>query len=70
MTALEISSPSETEPEAPGMDLLLRVRNLCKHFPVFSRGFFKKQIATIRAVDQVSFDLKRGETLGLVGESV
>ncbi len=69
MTALEVSSCSETEPEVPGTDLLLRVRNLCKHFPVFSRGFFKKQIATIRAVDQVSFDLKRGETLGLVGES-
>jgi oligopeptide/dipeptide ABC transporter ATP-binding protein len=48
---------------------LLQVRNLCKHFPVFSQGLVRKQTGLIKAVDQVSFDLHRGETLGLVGES-
>lgn len=48
---------------------LLQVRNLCKHFPIMSKGFGRKQIGAIKAVDQVSFDLRRGETLGLVGES-
>ena len=48
---------------------LLEVRGLCKHFPIFSKGFFRKQVGAVRAVDDVSFDLRRGETLGLVGES-
>jgi oligopeptide/dipeptide ABC transporter ATP-binding protein len=48
---------------------LLQVRNLCKHFPIMSKGFSRKQIGAVKAVDDVSFDLKRGETLGLVGES-
>ncbi len=48
---------------------LLEVRNLCKHFPVFSQGFVKRQIGLVRATDDVSFDLYPGETLGLVGES-
>ncbi len=48
---------------------LLQVRNLCKFFPIKGKGFFKKTVATVRAVDDVSFDLMPGETLGLVGES-
>ena len=48
---------------------LLEVRGLCKHFPIYSKGFFHKPIGAVRAVDNVSFDLHRGETLGLVGES-
>jgi len=48
---------------------ILSVRGLCKHFPVFDKGFFKKQIGLIKAVDDVSFDLTAGETLGVVGES-
>lgn len=48
---------------------LLSVRGLCKHFPVMSRGFRSRQVAVIKAVDEVSFDLAPGETLGLVGES-
>jgi len=48
---------------------LLQVRGLCKHFPIFSKGFLRKRIGTVKAVDKVSFDLHRGETLGLVGES-
>ena len=48
---------------------LLEVRHLCKHFPIFGKGFFRKQIGAVKAVDDVNFDLYRGETLGLVGES-
>ena len=48
---------------------ILEVKNLCKYFPVYSRGFFNRPIATIKAVDQVSFELQPGKTIGLVGES-
>ncbi len=54
---------------APEIRPLLSVRGLCKHFPVMSRGFRSRQLAVIKAVDDVSFDLAPGETLGLVGES-
>jgi len=48
--------------------LLLKVENLTKHFPVYG-GLFARPIGAVRAVDQVSFDLVEGETLGLVGET-
>ncbi|MCZ6675449.1 MAG: ATP-binding cassette domain-containing protein [Verrucomicrobia bacterium] len=48
---------------------LLKVKNLKKYFPVYGQGLVKRQIDTIKAVDDVSFDLMPGETLGLVGES-
>src|SRR5215510_10651821 len=49
-------------------NVLLRVDNLVKHFPIM-RGIFQKQVGAVRAVDGISFEVKRGETLGLVGES-
>lgn len=49
-------------------NVLLRVDNLMMHFPI-RRGVFQRQVGAVRAVDGVSFDVKRGETLGLVGES-
>ncbi len=49
-------------------DTLLEVRNLKKYFPI-KGGFLRRTIAEVRAVDDVSFTVKRGETLGLVGES-
>jgi oligopeptide/dipeptide ABC transporter ATP-binding protein len=49
-------------------NLLLEVRNLMKHFPVLG-GVLRRQVATIKAVDGISFKLKAGETMGLVGES-
>lgn len=49
-------------------NVLLRVEDLFVHFPIY-RGFIRKQVGAVRAVDGISFDIKRGETLGLVGES-
>jgi oligopeptide transport system ATP-binding protein len=49
---------------------LIEVKNLVKYFPVYSRGvLLKKQVGLVHAVDNVSFDIKRKETFGLVGES-
>jgi oligopeptide transport system ATP-binding protein len=50
-------------------DEILRVENLQVHFPVNKGIVFQKQVGSVKAVDGVSFTLKRGETLGLVGES-
>ena len=49
-------------------ELLLNVENLVKSFPI-SGGFWGKEIASVKAVANVSFEVKKGETLGLVGES-
>jgi len=53
---------------APIHETLLEVRNLKKYFDV-KKGFFSKQSRLLKAVDDVSFSIKKGETLGLVGES-
>jgi oligopeptide transport system ATP-binding protein len=47
---------------------LLRVKNLKKYFPIRG-GLFSREVARVHAVDDVTFDLMKGETLGLVGES-
>src|SRR5262249_40834711 len=47
---------------------LLDVRELRKYFPI-SKGFFRRIVGHVRAVDDVSFTVREGETLGLVGES-
>ena len=49
---------------------LVKVKNLVKYFPVYSRGILlKKAIAMVHAVDDITFDIRHGETFGLVGES-
>ena len=53
---------------ANNKDTLLKVDDLMMHFPIY-RGVIQRQVGAVRAVDGVSFAIKRGETLGLVGES-
>jgi peptide/nickel transport system ATP-binding protein/oligopeptide transport system ATP-binding protein len=48
---------------------MLEVRDLVKHFPITRGIILQRQIGAVKAVDGVSFDVRRGETLGLVGET-
>ncbi|HET6817113.1 MAG TPA: oligopeptide/dipeptide ABC transporter ATP-binding protein [Mycobacteriales bacterium] len=50
-------------------DVLLRVDNVFKHFPVQSTSLFRRSTDAVHAVDGVSLEVRRGETLGLVGET-
>ena len=58
-----------TNGSAQSGDFILRVDGLKMHFPITQGIIFQKQIGAIKAVDGLSFGIKRGETLGLVGES-
>ncbi|SIR69747.1 ABC transporter ATP-binding protein [Bacillus velezensis] len=53
---------------AAGQETILELKDVKKYFPIRS-GFFQRKVGDIKAVDGVSFSLKRGETLGIVGES-
>ncbi|SHK80894.1 ABC transporter ATP-binding protein [Desulforamulus aeronauticus] len=50
------------------MSTLVHISNLTKYFPV-NKGMFSKEVSQVKAVDGLSFDIRQGETLGLVGES-
>ena len=54
---------------SPPGDILVEVRNLQMYFPVTAGIIFQRAVAQIKAVDDVSFFVRKGETLGLVGES-
>lgn len=47
---------------------LLRVEGLVKHFPI-KKGLLQRQVGAVKAVDGIDFEVRRGETLGVVGES-
>ena len=65
------TAPEATPPAQPSADAaapLYRVKDLRKYYPI-KAGFLRKLVAQVQAVDDVTFDITRGETLGLVGES-
>ncbi len=67
MMNADLTAPAPAEP-APGPDVLLRVENLVKYFPVQS-GKLRRGHDVVHAVDGVSLEVRRGQTLGLVGET-
>jgi oligopeptide transport system ATP-binding protein len=62
---LTLPSPNPVEVNQP----LIQVRQLKKHFPIRQGLIIEKEIGSVKAVDGITFDILRGETLGLVGES-
>ncbi len=64
-TPLEYTDPRDTGGPAQPM---LVVEGLRKHFPIYG-GVLNRRVATVRAVDDVAFSVRKGETLGIVGES-
>jgi oligopeptide/dipeptide ABC transporter ATP-binding protein len=65
ITTTSVEKEKESISESPN---LLEVQNLKKHFPVKS-GFLQRTVGSVKAVDDISFFVKKGETLGIVGES-
>ena len=68
---MTVTTPDAATGASPagGSDVLVRLDNVVKHFPVNSGTFLHRQHDAVHAVDGVSLEIRRGETLGLVGES-
>lgn len=64
--SVELAERPVNQPASPAP--LVRVEDLLMHFPVY-KGILRRQIGAVKAVDGLTFDIRKGETLGLVGES-
>ena len=69
MTTDAAAPEDTTQNAAPAGDVLLSVENLKVYFPVTAGLIFQRKVADIKAVDGITFQIRKGETLGLVGES-
>ncbi len=69
MTTDASATQDTIQDAAPAGDVLLSVENLKVYFPVTAGLIFQRKVADIKAVDGISFQIRKGETLGLVGES-
>ena len=71
---MAVTNETATAPGTPAAtsggsgETLLQVQNLKTYFPILG-GIFRRTVGFVQAVDDVSFDVKKGETFGLVGES-
>ena len=63
-----VPTTEESRDAASGSEVLVDVKNLKVYFPV-TAGVIRRRVGDVKAVDDVSFSIRRGETLGLVGES-
>ena len=66
---MTIEETTQRPHEPTAGDHLVEVRDIKMYFPVTSGIIFQRKVADVKAVDGVSFDIRKGETLGLVGES-
>ncbi len=66
---MAIEQASKTPTAGPDNNTIVKLDEIRMHFPVTSGIVFQRKVGEVKAVDGVSFDIRRGETLGLVGES-
>ncbi|MFI0167045.1 dipeptide ABC transporter ATP-binding protein [Streptomyces sp. NPDC017095] len=64
----QATAPEDAPARREEREVLLKVEGLTKHFPI-KKGILQRQVGAVKAVDGIDFEVRRGETLGVVGES-
>ncbi|MEV6196741.1 dipeptide ABC transporter ATP-binding protein [Streptomyces sp. NPDC051920] len=68
MIPQQAAAPAHRAKSSDSSEVLLRVQGLQKHFPI-RKGVLQRQVGAVKAVDGIDFEVRKGETLGVVGES-